>query len=357
MRRKALMLPPLASLLLSFAALADSAPPTQLSAVQVDDVIGRLKTGLNDYVFPDVARAVQRQLQAHRSEYRAIRDPVALASRLTSDMRAVGHDRHLQVSYGEELGLKKDQSVEQKRAAHAYDLANGFGFRSARRLPGNIGYIDIAYFSPDPDAGAQLAAAMQVVAGTDALIIDLRRNGGGSGEMAATVLSYFFDEPVELSSIVERRAGHDTVRQKWTSPYVAGPRYLAKPIYILVSVHTHSAAEFCAYDLKNLHRATLVGERTSGDANSSTGEIDLGDGFAALIPNGRTLSPLTNANWEGVGVQPDVVTSPGEELTAAYVMALKAVGTASGDLRKERDTALANPQSALLEELDGFITK
>ena len=357
MHRLALVFVASASLFLSSQVMGDGAAPPEMSPAQVDDVIGRLSAGLNDYVFPDVAKAVQRQLQAHRSEYRGIKDPQALASRLTTDMRAVGHDRHLQVSYGEELGLKKEESVEQKTAAHAYDLANGFGFRSARRLPGNIGYIDMAYFSPDPDAGAQLGAAVQVVAGTDALIIDLRRNGGGSGETAATVLSYFFDEPVELSSIVERRAGHDVVRQKWTSPYVSGPRYLAKPLYVLVSVHTHSAAEFCAYDLKNLHRATLVGERTSGDANSSTGEIDLGEGFAALIPNGRTKSSLTNTNWEGVGVQPDVVTKSGEELTTAYVMALKASGAASGDLGKERDTALANPQAALLEEIDGFISK
>jgi len=353
----ALILVQSASLLLVSATIAHSAAPPQLSAAQVDGVINRLNDSLKDYIFPNVAKSVQRQLQAHRNDYRAIKDPVALASRLTLDMRAVGHDHHLQVSYGEELAFKSEESTEQKRQAHAYDEANGFGFRSARRLPGNVGYIDLSYFSPDPDAGAQLGAAMQIVSGTGALIIDLRHNGGGSGDTAATLLSYFFDGPVELSSIVEHRAGHDMVRQKWTSPYISGPRYLDKPIYILVSVHTHSAAEFCAYDMKNLHRATLVGERTSGDANSSTGEVDLGGGFAALIPNGRARSPITNTNWEGVGVQPDVATGAGDELTAAYAMALKASRSASDSLRKERDSALANPRSALLEEIDGFITK
>jgi hypothetical protein len=119
-------------------------------------------------------------------------------------------------------------------------------------------------FFPDADAGTALAAAMQLVSGTDALIVDLRRNCGGSGETATALLSYFFEEPIQLSSIVERKNGQPVERQRWTMPYVAGPRYAGKPVFVLTSRRTHSAAELCAYDLKNTHRATIVGERTAG---------------------------------------------------------------------------------------------
>src|SRR6266478_4932897 len=117
---------------------------------------------------------------------------------------------------------------------------------------------------------------MQLVSGTDALIVDLRRNGGGSGDAVTALLSYFFDDPIQLTSKVERRNDHQSLeRQKWTMPYVAGPRYSDNPVFVLGSGHTHSAAEQCAYDLKNTHRATIVGERTAGDAYGSSGEIAL----------------------------------------------------------------------------------
>ena len=329
---------------------------TSLTPVQVDGVVDHLIAGLSDYVFPDVAQRIQSELRAHRSEYRAIGEPSALAARLTADMRADGHDKHLAVNFGEELGVRKNPTPEEREKAHAYDAANGYGVRSARRLPGNIGYIDLAYFSPDPEAGTQLAAAMQTIGGTDALIIDLRRNGGGSGEAAGALLSYFFEEPVELPSPVEKKGGETTVRQHWTMAFVAGPRFLARPVYVLTGIHTHSAAELCAYALKTMHRATIVGEHTSGEATSGTGEIDLGYNFTAFIANGQVISPITHTNWLSTGVQPDIVTEPGEELLSAYKTALGSAtpAIASGDLAKDRQTALADPQAALMEEIAGF---
>lgn len=315
-----------------------------------------LLSDLGDYVFPEVAEKLQSQIQTHRSEYRAISDSNALAARLTEDLRAVGRDNHLTVSFGEELGVQKEPTPAEKQHAHAFDLANGHGIRSGRRLPGNIGYVDLAYFSPDSDAGTALAAALQLVSGSDALIVDLRRNGGGSGETATALLSYFFEEPTQLSSIVKRKNGQPSERQMWTMPYVAGPRYLAKPVFVLTSLHTHSAAEQCAYDLKNTHRATIVGERTGGAANSSTGEIALGYGFSAYIGNGQARSPITHTNWEGTGVEPDVATTAPDALVAAYKLALKNSKSSleSEGLTNERQLALQDPQAALAEEIAGF---
>jgi hypothetical protein len=330
--------------------------PASVTPQQVDEIVDHLLSGLEDYVFPKVGERLQVQMRTHRSEYRAIGDSKALAVRLTEDLRAVGLDHHLEVAFGEELGVQKEPSPAEKQHARAFDLANGHGIRSGRRLPGNIGYIDLAFFSPDADAGMALAAAMQLVSGTDALIVDLRRNGGGSGGTATALLSYFFEEPTQLSSIVERKNGQPLERQKWTMPYVAGPRYLGKPVFVLISRHTHSAAELCAYDLKNTHRATTVGDRTAGDANSSTGEIALGYGFAALIPNGQTRSPITHTNWEGTGVEPDVVTNTSDALNAAYRLALKDAkpSVESEELTKERQDAVQDPQAALAEEIAGF---
>jgi hypothetical protein len=345
-------------LLLALHCLAQERPAAVMPQ-QVDDLVDHLLSGLGDYVFPEVAEKLQSHIRAHRSEYRAISDPSALAARLTEDLRAVGRDNHLTVSFGEELGVQKEPTPAEKQHAHAFDLANGHGIRSGRRLPGNIGYIDLAYFSPDSDAGTALAATMQLVSGTDALIVDLRRNGGGSGETATALLSYFFEEPTQLSSIVERKNGQPLERQMWTMPYVAGPRYLGKPVFVLTSHHTHSAAEQCAYDLKNTHRATIVGERTGGAANSSTGEIALGYGFSAYIGNGQARSPITHTNWEGTGVEPDVATIASDALVAAYKLALTDAKPSlqSEELTKERQLALQDPQAALAEEITGFQKK
>jgi C-terminal processing protease CtpA/Prc len=119
-------------------------------------------------------------------------------------------------------------------------------------------------FSGDRDAGAAIAAGMQIVHGTDALIVDLRRNGG-RGPASRVLLSYFFDEPTQLSSVLERSNGQIQERQKWTMPYQPGGPYIGKSVSIFTSPHTWSAAGLCAYDLKSRKRATLVGEVPEGE--------------------------------------------------------------------------------------------
>jgi len=339
----------------SVSALSQTSPGT-LTTGQVDQVVDRLQTAVKDYVFPDVALQLQQALKDHRSQYRTITDPMVLAGTLTSDMRAVGHDEHLVVTFGEELGVKKDPTEEEGRHAHEFDQANGYGIRSARRLPGNIGYIDLAYFSPDPDAGGAIASAMTLVNGTDALIIDLRRNGGGSGDTMTTLTSYFLGDLPKLSSAIEHVAGETHERQHWSVAYVQGPRYLAKPLFILTSTHSHSAAEIFAYDLKNLHLATIVGNHTSGEATAGTGEISLGSGFSAFIPNGQMVSPITHTNYIRVGVQPDVEVDPTKALVTAYGRALESgkLTVDSNELTKEKAEAVKDPSDALLQEIDGF---
>jgi retinol-binding protein 3 len=340
---------------LALSAFGQSQNQTLIPA-QVDEVIDHLQAAVQNYVFPDIAAALEQEIKDRRAQYRIISDPTKLADAITADMRAIGHDQHLAVSFGEELDVQNNPTPEEIRHAHAFDQANGYGLRSARRLFGNIGYIDIAYFSPDSDAGEAIAAAMQIVSGTDALIIDLRRNGGGSGPTMNTLASYFFDDVTQLSGVVEKVDGKTQERQHWSVPFVQGPRFLNKPIFILTSRHTHSAAEVLAYDLKNAHLATIVGDRTSGDATSSTGEISLGSGFSAFIANGQVMSPITHSNYIRIGVQPDVPTSSTETVTTAYVLALKAAkpNVDSQELKKEKEDAIKDPKASLLQEIDGF---
>lgn len=159
-------------LLLALPCLGQAAHSAAVTPKQADDIVDHLISSLDDYVFPEIAEKLQSQIRAHRSEYRAISDPNALAAKLTEDLRAVGHDHHLAVKVGEELAEFKAPTAAEEEHSHAFDLANGHGIRSARRLPGNIGYLDLAYFSPDSDVGSAFAAAMQLVSGTDALIVD-----------------------------------------------------------------------------------------------------------------------------------------------------------------------------------------
>ena len=140
-----------------------------LTAPEVDQIVDHLQTAVRNYVFPDIATMLEQQIKDRREQYRRIADPTKLAEQLTADMRAVGHDQHLAVVFGQELGVQKTPTPEEVQHAHNFDRANGYGFRSARRLPGNVGYLDIAYFSPHSDAGSAIAAAMQIVSGTDSL--------------------------------------------------------------------------------------------------------------------------------------------------------------------------------------------
>ncbi|MEX2114665.1 MAG: S41 family peptidase, partial [Pirellulales bacterium] len=191
------------------------------------------------------------------------------------------------------------------------------------RLEGNIGYIQLRGFHPAELGGKAAAEAMQAVADTDALIIDLCTNGGGAPSMVALVCSYLFGpEPVHLNDLYFRP--DDRTHQWWTLPYLPGDRYVGKPVYVLTSERTFSAAEEFAYNLKNLKRATIVGETTGGGANPG-GRKRLDDHFTMFLPSGRAINPITKTNWEGTGVTPDVAVPAELALKAAQLAALKAI--------------------------------
>ena len=194
---------------------------------------------------------------------------MSLAALVTEDLQAVNGDKHLRLLYSaEEVPDESDDSAEMAAMARYAELHGG-GIAGVRRLDGNVGYLELRpILFPPLIAGAAATAAMSVVAQADVLIVDLRQCRGGDPEMVALLCSYLFDEPVHLTDTFER-AGNQT-RQSWTLPYTPGRKFGgAKPVYVLTSATTFSAGEEFSYDLQQLGRATMVGEREGRRAPAS----------------------------------------------------------------------------------------
>jgi hypothetical protein len=291
-----------------------------ITAAERDQVIRGAIAKLNEnYVFPEVAKKMGQAVSARvaRGEYASITSAVPLADKLTADFRAVSHDKHLHMEY-DERGVPDGET----RPDDARELAlTNFGFEKVERMEGNVGYVEIRGFVP-PAFGAETAtAAMSFVANTDALIIDLRRNGGGEPDMIAYVLSYLFDQPTHINDIYMRTT--NKTQQWWTAAKVSGLRYgSTKPVYVLTSSRTFSGGEELAYDLKNLKRATLIGETTGGGAHPVQ-PYKVSAHFAVGVPFARAINPVTKTNWEGVGVTPDISVRADDALDKAYRMALE----------------------------------
>lgn len=310
----------------------DMAVDASTTASVIEEIVKALREG---YVFPDVAEKISADLQGRleRKEYEKITSAKELAQTLTDQLQAVSKDKHLRVTYSyivlrpenkqDEENPDSPQRQEMLAKAKARGASDKFGFEKVERLEGNIGYIRLRGFYPAELGGQAAADAMNSVADSDALIIDLRANGGGAPSMVALLCSYLFSaEPVHLNDQYSRVK--DATHQWWTLPYVPGNRYEGKPVYVLTSERTFSAAEEFAYNLKALKRATIVGETTGGGAHPGGGRR-LGDHFRMFVPTGRSINPVTKTNWEGTGVSPDVAVKADLALKTAHLAALKSV--------------------------------
>ncbi|GIF15975.1 S41 family peptidase [Actinoplanes teichomyceticus] len=267
------------------------------------------------YVFPDVGHRAGAVLTAALASGRypdGVAAP-ALAALVTEDLQSVNGDLHLRLLFSEEP-LRDDHGDDAAdlAAAAGWAARTGGGIERVERLDGNIGLITInPLLFPPTLAGEPIAAAMTLVAGSSALVLDVRGCRGGSPDTVALLCSYLFGpEPVHLNNI-QSRAG-DSTRQMWTLPYLGGPRYGPdRPVAVLTSATTFSGAEELAFDLQERQRATIVGEVTRGGAHPR-------DGFAVhphlevTIPVARSVSPISGTNWEGVGVRPDLA-APAEQ--------------------------------------------
>ncbi len=316
--------------------LAQAQPPappdTPIDAATRDAVVEQLAHEL-DTRYVDtargaaLARTLRERVRAHA--YDAIGSSAALEQRLNADLEAASHDKHLHVEYSPDVFPIAPADARPDPAQAAFELAQmkrvNYGFDSVQRLPFNIGYFKIDLLMPPSETAARFAAAMTLLQDTRALVIDLRENHGGEPATVALLCSYLFDQRTHLNDIWHR-AGART-DEAWTSDKVAGPRYGAqREIVVLTSHETFSAGEDLAYALKTLHRATLVGEATGGGAHP--GDMHrLGDHFAAFIPDSRSISPITHADWEGTGVVPDVPVAADKALVEARKHLMRSFAT------------------------------
>ncbi|HEY0640170.1 MAG TPA: S41 family peptidase [Pseudonocardiaceae bacterium] len=280
------------------------------------------------YVFPDVGEqvaAVLRERQA-AGAYDAITDDEAFAAAVTEDLQSVNGDKHLRLLHSvDPIPEHEDERIHDPDAYRVEaELENG-GIAAVRRLDGNVGYLDLRSLHDASVAGGSVVAAMTLVAHTDALIIDLRRNGGGDPHTVAMYCSYLFDDDVHLNDIYLRPT--DATQHFWTMPWLPGPRFGGtKPVHVLTSAYTFSGAEELAYNLRTRERATLIGERTRGGANPG-GRYRVAAHLKSAVPSGRAINPVTGTNWEGVGVEPHVEVPAAQAYDVAYRRALEHVLT------------------------------
>jgi retinol-binding protein 3 len=277
------------------------------------------------YVFPDVARRMGDSARARleRGVYDGYDSGISFARRLTDDFAAIAHDKHLNVRFsaramaappptnGKPAEPSADEVARERRAAEARNCS----FEKVERLDGNIGYLKFDGFDDPKLCEETVAAAMTFLAGTRAMIIDLRENGGGAPPMVALISSYLFDHRTHLNDLWTRQT--NSTEEFWTRDTIAGRRFGGtKPVYVLTSSNTFSGAEEFTNNLKVLKRATIVGETTGGGAHPVRGR-PIDEHFMIGVPFARAINPVTHTNWEGTGVEPDVKVPAKDALATA----------------------------------------
>jgi len=305
-----------------------------------------------NYVFPDQAERIAAEIETRLAagDYDDL-DEITLTERLTEHLQAASGDKHLRVRLGggppprrngpgprreaastgdgadrgraaEDSDRPADHEARQLKMRQRGRLGN-FGIHRIERLDGNVGYLDVRGVAPPEFAGPAVAAAMELVAGTYALIIDLRRNGGGSPHGVALWCSYLFPErPTHFNDIFHADTGE--THQFWSYPYLPGSRYLDRPVYVLTSSRTFSGGEDFAYTLQSLGRAEVIGETTGGGAHP-TRPFPISAAVHIGIPHARSISPVTGTNWQGTGVVPDTPAPADQAYDVAYAKALRHV--------------------------------
>ena len=312
------------------------------------------------YVLEDKAQDIIQFIQGQyeKGRYTSISDPVRLAQVLSSDLKGISQDAHLGIAHNperarairqkeqEECSFRPDELEREIQTSHYQNS----GFYQISRLQGNIGYLDLRFFESAGIGGDKAVEAMRLLQDTEALIIDLRKNQGGSPSMVQFLCSYFFNyqENSEnrslLFTLVNRSEGKE--EQYWTLPYLPGALYDQKKVYILTGKNTFSAAESFAYALKNQSKAILVGDTTAGGAHPGSWYA-VADDYIMFIPVERVIDPITFTDWEGCGVLPDIPIAEEMAFDRAYLEALTQLEGLSDQKEKRINWEVAEVQARL----------
>jgi len=294
-------------------------PPGPLDAAGRTAVVKAAADALRQrYVYPDVGKRAANTIEAELAagNYDKLANPWAFAERLTVHLEAIAHDKHMRIT-----ARGPDPVMAASGGPPPGPPRSEAGVTRSDRLPGNIGYIEVVTLPGLDTFKGPVDKAMGALANTRALIVDLRRNGGGAPEAEVYLASYFVDpaKPVMVNKFFWRNPGTETFR---TEEFMSKPTpywYRGKPVYVLTSAWTFSGGEAVAYDLQAMKLATIVGETTGGGANPG-GFVPLTPDFGMFVPGGRAENPTTGTNWEGVGVKPEVAVPAAGALKAALAL-------------------------------------
>jgi len=285
-------------------------------------VVKRLADIMNkNYVFPEKGKAMRDLIlsKLKSNAYDKYTTQKSFADALEVDLRSLTNDKHIRVTYDK----KRAEAIRSRDFGPGPEANGKFGFEAVEILEGNIGYLDLRGFMDIGMAEDVAKPAMGRLIESDAIIFDLRKNGGGSPNMIRFISSYLFgNEPVHLNTFYWRPS--DSYSETWTDPSLASQTKPNIPVYVLISDYTFSAAEEFTYNLKHLRRATIIGETTGGGAHPGGPMIIRGD-FVVNVPRGRAINPVTNTNWEGVGVAPNIEVPAAKALEKALELARKAI--------------------------------
>lgn len=328
--------------------LALAAPSTlesadALSAKQRASVMEEVARQVRSYyVFPEkrdaIVMALDRARQARRYE---LDSPTAFADALTEDLQAASQDGHLGLRfdpawYAEAVaaagGAKGAAGAEVARRRQA--ARQHHGITEQRLLPGNVRYVKISGFAwYESETGAAYDSAMRFLRDGDAIVLDLRGNGGGDHAATRYLVSHFLDADMLLYTFHSQK---EPSAESRTRDYLPAGRLKGKPLFVLVDRNVRSAGEDVAYQVQQFQLGVLVGEKTAGAANNNE-HVPIAPGFLLSLSIGRPVHPRSQGNWEGVGIRPDVECPPAEALDRAHALALAglAMGALEDPLNRE----------------------
>lgn len=314
--------------LLAFASLASAPSAAQdLDHGAQREVVSHLEVALQqNYVFPDRIPAISAELD-RRVQSEPI-DSKRFAESLTQGLIKASEDLHFSVDFDPD-GVAADRLATAEgdtttEAERDSERAANFGFRDARRLDGDLAYVRFDFFADPQYAQETAAGAMRFAEGAKGLILDLRYNNGGVLEMAQLLMSYLYPAGKEQEFFDYNYNDHGVrvERSQWNLAAVPGRRSADIPVVVLTGSTSFSAAEWMAFSLQRLGRATVIGERTAGGAHPVT-RVAIDDRFMLQVPFGQIRDPVNGQDFEGVGVSPDLVVPAPDALLAAQKFLLQ----------------------------------
>jgi C-terminal processing protease CtpA/Prc len=300
--------------LLLIVAVSTQAASPALDAAAIHAAVQAVsKVFANEYFDIPLSKTVAAEIttRAAAGRYNDAATPANLARRLTADFFALTNDKHIDVA------LVRRQAGPAPSRSERRDVPTTAGFRRTEILAGNIGLLDMAFFMRPVEHRDALAAAMQTLQPAEALILDMRENGGGSPGTVALLVSYLLDPPERpLFEIVGRSGSRETYQTEPTAT-----RNGKRAVYVLTSPRSFSGGEGLAFMLQDLKRALVIGEITAGAANPGR-PYPAGELFEITVPNGQLLTSVSKRNWEGAGVTPDLPVPAADALRVAHLRAV-----------------------------------